>query len=267
MFEENPICRTCGTMYPREARPSICRICADDRQYVPRSGQAWTRLTDMRREGYGHVFTYLEPGVIGLQTHPSFAIGQRALLIQTPAGNVLWDPVSYLDDLTVDLLRGLGGIRVISASHPHFFASMVAFAESFACEIVLHEAHRPWVVFPSPRIRFVAEDATELAPNVHLVRLGGHFPGSSVLHLPTSAEGRGALLSGDTIAINTATGTVTFLYSFPHRVPLSAPAVARIRDLVAPYPFARLYDGWSVLWEDAKDVVLRSADRYLEALS
>ena len=39
-----------------------------------------------------------EPDLIGLGVTPSFGIGQRALLVRTPAGNVLWDCVSLLDE-------------------------------------------------------------------------------------------------------------------------------------------------------------------------
>ena len=34
-----------------------------------------------------------------------FAIGQRAMLLQTESGNILWDMISLLDDDTVDFVR------------------------------------------------------------------------------------------------------------------------------------------------------------------
>lgn len=38
------VCLTCGAHYPAGAEPpDPCRICADERQYVLVSGQAWAR--------------------------------------------------------------------------------------------------------------------------------------------------------------------------------------------------------------------------------
>ena len=34
-------CRTCAVEYA-EPLPDVCPICADERQYVPATGQAWT---------------------------------------------------------------------------------------------------------------------------------------------------------------------------------------------------------------------------------
>ena len=89
-----------------EAPPAHCTICREERQYVNPLGQSWTTLQAMRRT---HVngFRQYEPGLTGIGTHPSFAIGQRALLVQTPAfGNVLWDCISLLDDPTIAVSAG-----------------------------------------------------------------------------------------------------------------------------------------------------------------
>ena len=50
-----------------------------------------------------------EPGLLGIGTQPTFAIGQRALLVCTPHGNILWDCISLIDRATVELINGLGG--------------------------------------------------------------------------------------------------------------------------------------------------------------
>jgi hypothetical protein len=55
-----------------------------------------------------------EPNLVGIGTVRQFAIGQRALLVRTPEGNVLWDCVSLLDDATVRAVRDLGGVAAIA---------------------------------------------------------------------------------------------------------------------------------------------------------
>ena len=86
------------------------------------------------------------PRLLGIGTEPEFAIGQRASLLQSPGGNLLWDCVSLLDDETIAEVNARGGIRAIAISHPHFYSSMIEWAECFDAQIFLHSADREWVM-------------------------------------------------------------------------------------------------------------------------
>ena len=45
---EAHVCATCGAHYPGETMaPGVCRICADERQYVPPGGQRWLSLREL----------------------------------------------------------------------------------------------------------------------------------------------------------------------------------------------------------------------------
>lgn len=91
------LCLACGTQFTPGAKPpDRCPICEDDRQPVRREGQAWTTLDELR-SGHQNEIREVEPGLFGIGTIPRFAIGQRALLIQTGRGNLLWDCISVLD--------------------------------------------------------------------------------------------------------------------------------------------------------------------------
>ena len=100
-----------------------CPICLDERQYVGWDGQQWTTLAELARAGHRGRIAEEGPGVLGVGTEPATAIGQRALLITTPAGNVLWDMVTYLDDELAGQIQDLGGVSAIAISHPHFYGS------------------------------------------------------------------------------------------------------------------------------------------------
>jgi hypothetical protein len=65
--------------------------------------------------------------LIAIRTEPQLAIGQSAYLVRTPDGNVLWDCITYLDDETVNMINGLGGLHSIAISHPHFFSTHVEY--------------------------------------------------------------------------------------------------------------------------------------------
>jgi hypothetical protein len=67
---------------------------------VPPDGQRWTTLEELRHD-HRHRLEEQEPGLTGIGTEPSFAIGQRALLVRSPAGNVLWDCITLIDEETV----------------------------------------------------------------------------------------------------------------------------------------------------------------------
>ena len=98
------ICVTCGVQFaPTTAPPEHCPICEDERQYVGWSGQQWTTLDALREEHRNEVRDDL--GLVGMATKPSFAIGQRALLVRAPHGNVLWDCIPLIDDATVKEVR------------------------------------------------------------------------------------------------------------------------------------------------------------------
>ena len=110
------ICSTCGTQYPPgDAPPAQCPVCEDERQFIPPEGQSWTTLERLR-VAHHNGFRQYEPGLIGIGTTPKFAIGQRALLLCTPEGNILWDCISLIDDATVTVIKGLGGLRAIGAA-------------------------------------------------------------------------------------------------------------------------------------------------------
>jgi hypothetical protein len=103
MQADLPICRTCGVQYPA---PRVdCPICLDQRQYAGWDGQQWTTLAELRGAGHRGETRPEGPGVVGVGAQPSTAIGQRALLVRAPSGNVLWDMITYIDD---DMIPGRG---------------------------------------------------------------------------------------------------------------------------------------------------------------
>ncbi|MBV9660866.1 MAG: hypothetical protein JO337_06890 [Acidimicrobiales bacterium] len=201
----------------------------------------------------------------GIGTHPSFGIGQRALLVRTPGGNVLWDCISLLDDVAVAKVTALGGISAICCSHPHFYGACADWADTFDCPIWIPAADQAWVMRPSPRIKIWETDTISPVPDVTVVRIGGHFDGAAVLHWPAGADGRGALLTGDTITVVQDRRWVSFMWSYPNLIPLDASTIHTIAERVAGYRFERVYGGWwgRVVVGDGAGAVRRSADRYI----
>jgi glyoxylase-like metal-dependent hydrolase (beta-lactamase superfamily II) len=260
------ICVTCGTqLLASPAPPDACPICLDDRQYVPPQGQTWTTLDALRATGTQNAFTEVDRGLTAIRTVPSFAIAQQAHLIRTPAGNLLWDCVSYLDDPTIQKVQALGGIAAIAISHPHFYSSMVEWSRAFDAPIYLHTHNRPWIMRPDDSIRLWEGDMYTPIPGLTIICCGGHFPGSTVLHWADGADGRGALFASDTIMVVSDLRYVSFMYSYPNLIPLNPRGVRQIVAAVEPFAFDRIYAAWpeKIIASDAKAALHRSADRYI----
>jgi glyoxylase-like metal-dependent hydrolase (beta-lactamase superfamily II) len=261
------ICRRCGVQYaPSDRPPECCPICEDERECVGWDGQQWTTLAELRAEGRQNHFYEEEPGLVAIDTRPAVAIGQRALLVQTTGGNVLWDCVSLVDAASIERVRELGGLAAIAISHPHFYASNAAWSLAFGgCPVYIHAADAEWVQYRHPAVTLWEGETLEIVPGITLIHTGGHFEGSQVLHWAAGCAGRGALLSGDTITVVMDRRYVSFMYSYPNLIPLGERAIRRIVERVRPFPFERVYGGWNgrVVAVDGADAVDRSAERYL----
>lgn len=261
------ICATCGVQVAdTDARPERCEICSDERQYVGWQGQQWTTRTELLGE-HSTEFRDEEPDLVGIGTAPSFAIGQRALLVRTPGGNVLWDCVSLLDDAALERIAELGGIDAICMSHPHFYGAHVDVADAFDARILIPRADAAWIQRPSPRIELWDEHVEPVA-GITVARIGGHFDGAAVLHWPAGCEGRGALLTGDTITVVSDRDWVSFMWSYPNHIPLDEATVLDIAHRVERFDFERVYGAWwgRVVVRDGAAAVRRSADRYVARL-
>jgi hypothetical protein len=263
------ICATCGAQYPSSAEPPVeCAICVDERQYVGWDGQKWTTLAALR-DGRGADLREEEPGLTGIGSKPSFAIGQRALLVETPEGNVLWDCLAPFDEEVVEAVGARGGIDAIAISHPHYYTTMVDWSRAFDAPIHLPAADREWVTRPDAAIEFWDGDRIDLPGGLTLLRLGGHFAGGAVLHWPAGADGRGALLSGDILQVVADRRWVSFMRSYPNLIPLPATKVEAMTAALEPFEFDRVYGAWfgRVIDSDGHDAVRRSAERYVRAVT
>lgn len=242
-----------------------CAICADERQYVPPTGQRWTSLAELRESGHRGEIRELEPDLHGIGVSPSFAIGQRGLIVRTVGGNLLWDVPGYIDDDLAAAVDQLGGLAVITASHPHFYGVMVEWAHAFpGATILLPAVDRRWARRDDPSIQ-TWSDTHAAVPGVTLVQCGGHFEGSAVAHWAAGAGGKGAMLVGDTITVTPGADRVAIMRSYPNYIPLPELSVRRVAETVARYPYDRMYGGWWDAWirDRARQAVQRSVERSL----
>ncbi len=257
-------CATCAIEHSdTEHPPAVCEICTDDRQFVPQTGQRWTTQAELAAAGHRGVITELEADLFAVDVVPELGIGQRGLFLRTPGGNLLWEPPGYVDDQMVSTIRDLGGVDVVSASHPHLTGASIQWSHAFDnAPVLVASADRSWIRRPDPVIKLWSGEERVL-PGVTFVQCGGHFAGSSVAHWSVGAAGRGALLTGDTIAIGADRKSVSVMRSFVNRIPLPERAVRRILTAIEPYEFDRLYGAFKTIDTGAAAVVGASLERYI----
>jgi glyoxylase-like metal-dependent hydrolase (beta-lactamase superfamily II) len=262
------ICVTCGVQYSRsENPPERCPICEDERQYVGLRGQTWTSLEELQA-GHKNLFAEEERDVWSIRTEPAVGIGQRAYLIQTSEGNLLWDCLTLIDGETIERIQQLGGLAAIAISHPHYYSSVVEWSNAFGeVPVWIHADDRQWVVNAPPRILYWEGEAVDVFGEIKLVRSGGHFEGYQVAFWPRGAAGAGALFAGDQPQVALNGKLLTFMYSYPNWIPFDAETVRRITSSLEPLAFDRLYGafGRNIL-SGAKQLLANSQRRYLRAI-
>ena len=263
------ICETCGTRvaFGQDAQPSECRVCTDDRQYVGWTGQKWITPEVMqqryrnRMEKDGAVFC------IGVT--PQFGIDQRALILPTDVGNIMWECVSHVTPQALDALKRMGGVSAIAISHPHFYSAMAEWSEALGnVPILVHEEDSSWVQCSQRNVQYWRGEIHSLSKSVTLVHCGGHFSGSAALHWASGPTAGGALFPGDALQVVFDRRHVTFMYSSPNYIPMAPSAVRAIRNRIAPYAFEDVYGftwGRNIIG-GGKAAVQESFERYFRAL-
>ena len=262
-MNEQTICTTCGTEFPTGMElPALCPVCDDDRQYIGEGGQQWTSLEALSN-GYSVLFKKIQEQLYDLRMIPSFAIGQRAFLILTPEGNILWDCIPLINEPVAEFIRSKGGLKAIVFSHPHYYSTMNQWAEAFDCPVYIHEADEPWVKNKGPRIQWWAGREKAFWNGIKAIHTGGHFPGSAVLQAPAFSPG-GVLFCGDSLYLARSKQYIAVMHSYPNHVPLTRQVFAGLLERVQDLQFDTVYGAfdWQVLAGNAREVFLASMDRY-----
>lgn len=256
------ICSTCGTYYPLINYPELCIICSDERQYIPDGGQKWTMPEDLHHK-HSIKLNKIKERLYEIEVNPLFAIGQRALLVLSEKGNVLWDCIPMLDELTIEFIRSKGGLKAICFSHPHYYSNMNDWAETFDCPVYIHKNDSAHIMIRGKHIKLWEGNELELWEGMKIVLIGGHFAGGSILHVPFLSA-QGSIICGDTLFLSPSKKHFSILWSYPNRMPLPLTELKRIKERFDGIPFDEYYGYIKTqnLSEHVKEVFESSMARY-----
>lgn len=252
------ICNACGTEYDEaEVMDNHCKICDDSRQYVPEAGQCWTTHEELKKSRSLQVKP-INDKVYELRILPSFAISQRAFLILSEKGNILWDCVPLLDESTVAFINSTGGLKAIAISHPHYYSNVKTWAATFNCPVYIHEKDKEWAP-KSEAINLWSGEEKELWDGIKIINTGGHFAGACILHVPFLSE-KGTVFCGDSLQVSRSKKFISIMYSYPNQIPLPVSEIKRISLLLKKYHFDKLYGAFSFqnLTSDVESILEKS---------
>lgn len=85
-----------------------------------------------------------------------------------------------------------------------------------------------------------------------------------MVHWAAGAGGKGVILAGDTVFPNPDRTSISFMRSYPNRIPLSGAVVDRVTRSLEEFAFDRIYGNFAnKIDSDARAVLRRSADRHI----
>lgn len=257
------VCSTCGTCFPGQDLPDLCPVCADDRQYIPPEGQQWTAYAHLQRH-HSVKFQKIKARLYEMEINPQFAIGQRALLVLSDQGNILWDCIPLLDEMTIEFIRAKGGLKAIAFSHPHYYSNMNDWAEIFNCPIYIHKNDAMHIQTGSKHIHLWEGEEMLLWDGISILLTGGHFDGSCILHVPFLSP-LGSILCGDTLFLSPSKKHFSILRSYHNRIPLPLSEMRRLESRFSQIPFDAFYGYHKSqnLEENVKSIFKQSMQRYI----
>ena len=234
------LCDNCGFWQRYFAPPPFCPLCHDARHVVPQTGwQFWTREEAQAR--FPCHWEQLEPGIWRFWNEPCSGIASHAYLIQTPAGNMGFEGCEVFSEAALDHIDSLGGMAVLSASHPHSYGALWQLQDRFDPELALHPGDLAWS--SALQISWPFDDTLEPLPGLELHLTAGHFDGHTALYDRT----RKILFCGDALKFELDPAdrrralTISAHKAFVRGIPLTLAELRRYRTVFAALDFTQTW--------------------------
>ncbi|MCP3063657.1 hypothetical protein LXT21_33275 [Myxococcus sp. K38C18041901] len=258
-------CTHCGTWQPGFARqpPASCPTCLDVRNALPPDGWEF-QTTGQVAERLSTRWEEALPGIWGFRCAPGFGLGSTGWLLRGPEGNVAFEGAPWYSRPALEILESMGGIQVLSASHPHGFGALWQLQERFDPLLVLH---RDAVQYSKAfQVRWPVDDEHTLAPGLTLHCVAGHYEGQTVLY---DARTR-SLFCGDALKVELdARGRPTALSchkGFHYAIPLSHAELRRYRRVLEQLPFENVFTPFEFARGVTREHALALFDRLLTGM-
>jgi hypothetical protein len=141
---------------------------------------------------------------------------------------------------------------------------MNEWAEIFDCPVYIHKNDEEHIMARGMHIQLWEGDEMALWDGMKLICIGGHFAGSSILHVPFLSK-KGSIICGDTLFLSPSKKHFSAVYSSPNRIPLPLTEIRRIKKRFDSIPFDCFYGYIKTqnLFTDVKETLEISMAKYV----
>lgn len=258
------LCDNCGFWQRHFEAPASCPLCLDARHVVPQTG--WRFWTEPEaRERFACHWAETERGVWRFWNDPVSGIGPSAYLVTTPSGNMLFEGCSVFSEAALDAIASLGGVDVLSASHPHSYGAIWQIQDRFDPELALPTGDFTWS--SALTVSWPYDDALEPLPGLELHVTAGHFDGHAVVF----DRARRILFCGDALKFELDPAdprralTISAHKAFVRGVPLTPAELRRYRAVFAPLDFVQTWTPFEQAANSGREEALALIDAQLDS--
>lgn len=257
-------CTNCGFWQRYFEIPPTCPLCLDARHVLPTDGWRFLDL-EQARMAYPMHWRELEPGVWVFWNDPVEGIGARCYLAVSEAGNFMFEGAAVFSPEALAHIESLGGIDVLSASHPHSYGALWQLQDHFRPELALHPGDLSW--WGAFRVSWTFDDRLCVLPEVELLHTGGHFDGHTIAWL----AGWKIVCCGDALKFELDPDderralTVSTHKAFVRGIPCSHDECRRYREVFASLPFEQTWTPFEAAANSGRDRAVALFDLMLSA--
>lgn len=234
------LCDNCGYWQRLFGPPPSCPMCLDARHVAPQDGWRFRDAGEAERL-YPCRWAEIVPGIWRFWNDPVSGIGPSGYLVQTTSGNMAFEGATVFSEAALDHIASLGGIAILSASHPHSYGALWQLQDRFDPELALPAGDFAWSA--ALRVSWPYDDRLEPLPGLELHVTGGHFDGHAVLF----DRARGILFCGDALKFELDPAdlrqalTISAHKAFVRGVPLTPAELRRYRAVFAALDFGETW--------------------------
>ncbi|MDQ2746692.1 MAG: hypothetical protein M3T96_05470 [Acidobacteriota bacterium] len=256
-------CANCGFWQSYFAAPPDCPVCSDVRNDLPPDGWKFVGADVMEeREKRGEIkclWREIDEDVWMFSNETPIGIGSSGYLIRRETGNIAFESPGWWTQGAIAKLDELGGVKFISASHPHGFGAIHQLEDYFPGVTIAFQ--REAVQFTKAlAVNFVFDETLAIDGAATLYHVGGHYEGQSVLYY----EPRRILFCGDALKFDFddhgKTVAVSCHKAFHKQIPLSKKEIENYLRVIGALDFRQA----CTPFEHAADVSTAVARRLFE---
>ena len=256
------LCDNCGWWQRHFEAPPSCPICLDARHVVPQAGWRFWGAQEAQAR-FPCRWAEVERGVWRFWNDPVPGIGPSGYLVTGPAGNLAFEGCTIFSEAALDAIEGLGGVQILSASHPHSYGALWQLQDRFDPELTLPAGDFVWSA--ALKVSWPYDDGLEPLPGLSLHVTGGHFDGHAVLH----DRERRILFCGDAFKFELDPAdlrrarTISAHKAFVRGAPLTPAELRRYRAVFAPLDFVQTWTPFEQAANSGRAEALALIDLFL----